>query len=156
MVANKTAVLIGLACELGGLLAGAPETHVAALRAFGEALGVAFQMQDDLLGLWGNPERTGKPVGSDLRSRKKTLPILHGITHSPEFKALLDETEAFDDTKVHRGLALLEAAGSKAYTQTRALTYHKTALEALAQAHNAGEAHNALCALTEKLLNRKM
>lgn len=155
MVTDKTAVLIGLAAELGGIIAGAPAAHADALRAFGEALGIAFQMQDDLLGLWGDPEQTGKPVGSDLRNRKKSLPILHGMTHSPEFRALL-AAETIDDTTVERGLALLEATDSHAYTQARICMYHQAALEALARSQGSGDAHTALRALAEQLLNREM
>jgi geranylgeranyl diphosphate synthase type I len=155
MVTKKTAVLIGLAAKLGGIIAGALEAHVDALREFGEALGIAFQMQDDLLGLWGNPEQTGKPIGSDLRNRKKTLPILHGVAHSPEFGILLAE-ETLDDAAVQQGLALLETTGSRGYTQTRMSTYHQAALKALAQSQGTGDAHAALRALAEQLLNREM
>jgi geranylgeranyl diphosphate synthase type I len=126
------------------------------LREFGEALGIAFQMQDDLLGLWGDPLQFGKPIGSDLRNRKKSLPILHGLANSPDFYALLTETEVFDDAAVAEGLALLEAAASQEYTQARARAYHKMALEALEHAQSKGDAHTALLELAAKLLNRTM
>jgi len=154
MIRSKTAALLGLVCELGGMLAGASEAHLTALRDFGVELGMAFQMQDDWLGLWGNPEQTGKPVGSDLRSRKKTLPILHGMAHSTDFAALLTTTSDIDDAAITRGLALLEAAGSREYVQAQALAHHRTALNALARSEGTGEAQAALYALTEKLVGR--
>jgi geranylgeranyl diphosphate synthase type I len=154
MIKNKTAALIGLACELGGMIADAPQTHIAALREFGESLGIAFQMQDDLLGLWGKPEQTGKPVGSDLRNRKKTLPILHGMTHSADFKALLTTTATIDDAGIARGLALLEAAGIREYVQAQALAHHRAALDALERSQGVGEAQAALYALAKQLMGR--
>jgi geranylgeranyl diphosphate synthase type I len=154
MICGKTAALLGLACELGGMLAGATDAHLATLREFGVELGLAFQMQDDWLGLWGNPEQTGKPVGSDLRNRKKTLPILHGIAHSADFVTLLTTITDTDDADIARGLALLEAAGSGKYVQDRVLAHHQTALDALARSEGTGEAQAALYALAKQLLGR--
>ncbi len=155
MIRKKTAVLIGLACELGGMIAMAPAAHTVALREFGENLGLAFQMQDDLLGLWGEPTQTGKPVGSDLRNRKKTLPILHGMAHNADFKALLTDTTPINDTNIAQGLALLEAAGSRAYVEAQVLVHHRLALAALERSHGEGEAQAALYALAERLISRK-
>ncbi|HUS97236.1 MAG TPA: polyprenyl synthetase family protein [Hyphomicrobiaceae bacterium] len=154
MIRNKTAVLIGLACELGSMIADAPQTHISASREFGESLGMAFQMQDDLLGLWGKPEQTGKPVGSDLRNRKKTLPIIHGMTHSADFKTLLTTTTAIDDRSIADGLALLETAGSREYVHAQALAHHRVALNALERSRGTGEAQAALYALAEQLFGR--
>ncbi len=75
MAAGKTASLLECASALGAILAGAPEAEVALLRGFGRELGMAFQLVDDAIGIWGDSEVTGKPVLGDLRSRKKTLPI---------------------------------------------------------------------------------
>jgi len=154
MVRGKTAALLGLTCELGGMLAGAAETQLAALREFGAELGVAFQMQDDLLGLWGNPAQTGKSVGADLRNRKKTLPILHGMAHSVAFRTLASSDVPLDDAHVDEGLALLEAAGSQEYTRAQALAHYRAALAALNRSAGTGEAQAALYALTEQLVGR--
>lgn len=154
MIEGKTATLLGLACELGGILAGAPAARLAALREFGVELGLAFQMQDDWLGLWGNPAQTGKPVGSDLRNRKKTLPILYGMAHSAEFQALVAGDAPLSDAHVTAGLALLEAAGSREYTHTQALAHHQAALAALARSAGTGEAQAALHALADQLVGR--
>jgi geranylgeranyl diphosphate synthase type I len=75
MAAGKTAALLECASALGALLSGAPTAQVDLLRGFGHELGMAFQLVDDALGIWGDADVTGKPVLSDLRSRKKTLPI---------------------------------------------------------------------------------
>ena len=155
MIAGKTATLLALSCELGGIVAGAPQAAITALREFGHALGMAFQMEDDLLGLWGDPRRTGKPVGSDLRKAKKSLPILHGIRHSPKLAALLKQPSTLDDAGVETALHLMEAAGSKTYTQNQAQQYHQQALAALTRTQGHGEAHQALYNLAQKLLNRE-
>ncbi len=155
MIEGKTAALLALCCELGGLCAGAPPEKVAALAEFGHMLGLGFQMEDDLLGLWGEPTETGKPVGSDLIHHKKTLPILHGLAHSPALTELL-AAPALDEATVARGLQLLEEAGSRAYTRARSAEYHRLAMAALERSAGSGEAQSALETLALRLLNRKM
>ncbi|WOI63923.1 polyprenyl synthetase family protein [Streptomyces fradiae] len=96
MAEHKTGSLLGCAAALGALLGGAPDTTVAALDRAGRHLGVAFQAVDDLLGVWGDPAVTGKPVHSDLRRRKKTYPVLAALAADTpaarELAALLDTT----------------------------------------------------------------
>ncbi|WVS81492.1 polyprenyl synthetase family protein [Streptomyces sp. SS162] len=96
MAEHKTGSLLGCAAALGALLGGAPDTTVAALDRAGRHLGVAFQAVDDLLGVWGDPAVTGKPVHSDLRRRKKTYPVLAALAADTpaarELAALLDAT----------------------------------------------------------------
>jgi geranylgeranyl diphosphate synthase type I len=155
MIERKTAALLGVACELGGLLAGAAEARQVALREFGVALGMAFQMQDDVLGLWGDPARTGKPIGSDLRRRKKSLPILHGMAHSPALRELLTQPDReMDEAQVAQALDLLAETGSRAYTEERAAAYHRAAMAALERSQGQGAAHATLVALAEGLLRR--
>lgn len=75
MIAGKTAELLSCACTLGAILSGADDERVQHLGRFGLLLGVAFQCTDDVLGIWGDPEATGKPAMSDLRSRKFSVPV---------------------------------------------------------------------------------
>ncbi|MDH6456203.1 MULTISPECIES: polyprenyl synthetase family protein [unclassified Streptomyces] len=79
MAEHKTGALLGCAAALGALLGGAPPAAVAALDRAGRQLGVAFQIVDDVLGTWGDPLVTGKPVHGDLRERKKTFPVLAAL-----------------------------------------------------------------------------
>jgi geranylgeranyl diphosphate synthase type I len=79
MVQRKTGALLGAAAAMGALAGGAPASTADALAIYGEAVGVAFQIQDDVLGLWGEPRRTGKPAGADLQRRKKSLPIVMAL-----------------------------------------------------------------------------
>ncbi len=79
MSAAKTGALLGCAASMGAILAGAPSATVGALRDYGRYLGLAFQAVDDLLGIWGDPAQTGKPAGSDLRQRKKSMPVVSAL-----------------------------------------------------------------------------
>ena len=76
MVSLKTGALYRAAASVGARVAGAGGEVVAAFRSFGSTIGMAYQIRDDVLGLWGDPRRTGKPVGSDLRRNKRSLPII--------------------------------------------------------------------------------
>ncbi|MFI5769292.1 family 2 encapsulin nanocompartment cargo protein polyprenyl transferase [Streptomyces sp. NPDC051658] len=80
MATAKTGALLGCACALGALYAGAGERVVGAMDGFGREAGLAFQLIDDLIGIWGDPARTGKPVGADLVAHKKSLPVVAALT----------------------------------------------------------------------------
>jgi octaprenyl-diphosphate synthase len=86
MVGDKTASLISASCKIGPLLAGAPDPVVDALGAYGECLGLAFQVADDVLDFTGDAGTLGKPVGRDLREGKITLPLIHALAAAPEEK----------------------------------------------------------------------
>ncbi len=115
MIARKTGALIETAAYVGALLGGASEQLMNHLRWYGRALGLAFQIGDDLLGIWGASAETGKPVAADLRRRKKSLPIVYAFQHSaPEERALLTalyqrrSSEPLDDIDVAAALGVLE------------------------------------------------
>jgi geranylgeranyl diphosphate synthase, type I len=76
MIARKTAALLACSASLGAWAAGAPAQSVAAVGELARELGIAFQFQDDALGVWGDPKVTGKPARDDIRSRKKALPMV--------------------------------------------------------------------------------
>jgi geranylgeranyl diphosphate synthase type I len=81
MVGNKTGALLACSASIGAVLAGAPAESVEALSGYGYHLGLAFQAVDDLLGIWGQPEVTGKPAWSDLRQRKKSVPVAYALSN---------------------------------------------------------------------------
>ena len=153
MVEGKTAALIGCACEMGALVAAAPALRREHLRAFGHHLGMAFQMQDDVLGIWGDPSATGKPVGSDIARRKKSLPIVHGLERNAELRGLLTQ-ETLSGTDVERATRLLERAGSRDYTEGLAREHHAQALTALEEADLQCPAAQALHEMAQALLGR--
>lgn len=124
MAEHKTGSLLGCAAALGALLGGAPDRTVAALDRAGRHLGVSFQAVDDLLGIWGDPARTGKPVHGDLRQRKKTYPVIAALASegpaARELAALLSSPYPPDDATAARAADLIEAAGGRTATLTEA------------------------------------
>ena len=79
-----------LAAEMGAILGGATGEKVRYYAGFGHNVGLAFQVQDDILGIWGDERATGKSAASDLVEGKNSLPVLHGLAHSPGSLRILD------------------------------------------------------------------
>jgi len=92
MARRKTGALLGCALELGALAAGRPDLRELCA-ALGEELGLAFQIRDDILGIWGDPEKTGKPVGSDLLRKKRSFPVSYALAKDPGLLPLLSAPE---------------------------------------------------------------
>lgn len=134
MEEGKTGALVACATALGALLAGAPAATVGALEAYGAHLGIAFQAVDDLLGIWGEPALTGKPVGSDLLAGKKTLPVAVAMAagggDAEELQALLAGEMAEAD--VARATRLVERCGARDEVVALADRHLAQALDALA------------------------
>lgn len=154
IIEGKTAVLLAAAAEGVGMLAGAPEPELSALRAYGLAYGRAFQLRDDYLDLLGDEATLGKPVGGDLREGKATHTVLtllleHG---SEEARAILARRAARDGD-VRRMAALAEESGADAATR-RAIEEQAgaavTALETFPPSH----ARDALTALVRREVER--
>jgi geranylgeranyl diphosphate synthase type I len=110
-------------------------------------------MEDDVLGIWGDPSITGKPVGSDIARRKKTLPIVHGLNRRAELDALLAKRTP-SDADVRRATEVLEEVGSREHTEQLAQAHHDKAMAALEEAELHGEAASALREMARGLLNR--
>ncbi|MFI6035943.1 polyprenyl synthetase family protein [Streptomyces sp. NPDC051315] len=113
MAEGKTGALLGCAAALGAVLGGAPPETVTALDRAGRHLGIAFQVVDDMLGIWGDPAVTGKPVHGDLREGKKTFPVLAALdSPAPVARRLVLALEAGGDPA--ETAALVEEAGGRA------------------------------------------
>lgn len=182
MAEGKTGALLGGACALGALSGGGDAEQVDCLRGFGHRLGLAFQLVDDLLGIWGDPAVTGKPVYSDLRNRKKSLPVVAALTsgtpagdelaelyrHSraPETTAAPAErrdtgvgpapaphTDSTDATLV-RAAELVETAGGRAWAQARADDLLGESLDRLASANPVPSTAVELTALARLIAHR--
>jgi len=154
MIEGKTAALVACACEMGALIAAASPGQREHLHLFGHHLGLAFQMRDDVLGLWGAPSVTGKPAGADIARRKKSLPILHGLERSAELRALFAQ-ETLSAAGVRRAMELLQETHSREYAEQLAREHHALALAALAEANLQGPAAQALRELAQTLLSRE-
>jgi octaprenyl-diphosphate synthase len=152
IVRRKTAVLIGACCELGAQLSGAPADAVAALRRFGEGIGVAFQIQDDLLDLEGRQDVVGKSLGRDLEKGKLTLPvIIHLAQASGEVRErTIEAIRARDGVAL---LAELTASGSLAAARSRAVELVAAARTEL-QHVPAGLSRDALDAAAMAIVHR--
>lgn len=153
MIRGKTAALVTCSCELGALIADASPVQREAVVQFGLNLGLAFQVRDDILGIWGNPDLTGKAAGADIARRKKSLPIVHGMSASDEFRGLIQQ-EPFESSDVALATRLLEQSGSRSFAEALCAEYHAQAHEGLQSANLSGAAADALGALTQTLLAR--
>jgi geranylgeranyl diphosphate synthase, type I len=158
MVSGKTAALLGCACALGGLLAGAESSRVRHLQQFGYHLGVAFQAVDDLLGIWGDPQATGKPAHSDLRAAKKSLPVVAALTSRTaagrELCSLYLGADPLDEANLERAVSLIEQAGGRAWTHEEAARQLDTALSCLAAAAPDPQAVRRLAAISHLMTHR--
>jgi geranylgeranyl diphosphate synthase type I len=134
MIGRKTAALIAASIEAGALLATDDEHVIGRYRDFGWALGIAFQLNDDLLGIWGAEQATGK-AASDVAHKKKTLPVIYAYEHAgPEDRERLAELYALPDpsrAEVAEIIAILERTGAREYTRDRARAYRDQALQEL-------------------------
>ncbi len=154
MISGKTAALLAACCEVGALIAGARIEERNDYHLYGKYLGLAFQALDDLLGIWGETELTGKSAESDLASGKKSLPVLYGLSKKNKFAERWNLGPISPD-EVPTVAALLEKEGARDYTQERANIMTDEALKALERANPQGEAGEAIRGLTHQLLNRK-
>lgn len=138
MATGKTGALLGGACSLGAVFGGGEPAQVDRLREFGGHVGLAFQFVDDLLGIWGDPDVTGKAVYSDLANRKKSLPVVAALTSgTPAGDELADlyfgDGELTGDDLV-RAAALIESAGGRAWAEQQSGTHLELALSCLRDA----------------------
>ena len=135
VVRGKTAALFSAATEVGGVIAGAPEDQVKALFAYGDALGIAFQIVDDLLD-WQGGTGIGKNVGDDFREGKLTLPVIRAIaagdTNDRVFWTRTLEKRVQEAGDLEQALALLERHGTLASTRDDAIAWAAQAKAALA------------------------
>ena len=130
MERGKTGALLAYAASVGAILASAPEPEIDALRGFGMNLGIAFQAVDDILGIWGDPALTGKPAGSDIRERKRSVPVTMALAESEELRTLYD-TDDTDDIDVDQARGLIESTGARERTEALALSHLDLALAAI-------------------------
>jgi geranylgeranyl diphosphate synthase, type I len=134
MSAHKTGALISCACALGAILGRGTEQQADVLRAYGRHVGIAFQAVDDVLGIWGEPDVTGKPTAGDLRQHKKTLPVAHALAApgagAAELAGLLSDGE-LSAGAIERALEILDASGGRAWSLQIAQEHLGLALETL-------------------------
>lgn len=156
MIRGKTAALIGASAAIGAVVGGATEAQVEAFQSFGRAAGLAFQIQDDILGIWGDPAVTGKAAGNDILRRKKSLPILYTLNHKSigePFAALL--SNQLDESNVALAIAYMNQAGARAYAEGIVQTHFDNSLAALKKVLGNRTEQSMLWALVDSLLHRQ-
>ena len=159
VIQRKTACLIQAACQVGALLAEAPDDQVQALSDYGHHLGVAFQMADDLLDYTGDTVEFGKAVGTDLREGKLTLPLIHALGHASKEDCARLETvigrEEISASEFEEVLGLIKKCGGIEYTKEQALAHISKAKQSL-KGFSVSESRILLEQIADYVLTRKV
>ena len=136
MIALKTGALIRCSLTLGAAVGTRDAATIEAFRACGTSLGYVFQIRDDVLGVWGDEETTGKPVGADVRRKKNSFPVVHAMFRAEERdrQLVMDiyRKETLTDSDVATVLDVMEAVDTRGHAQSLAAEHCDRALEALA------------------------
>lgn len=153
MIKRKTSVLVELCAELGALIAGRDEETIRHFAAFGLNLGLAFQVKDDILGIWGDEAVIGKSAATDIETRKKTIPVLYGLERHEGLRTLYQQGN--HNGFVKEVIALLDETGAREYADKEAAAYSHNALHHLEAADPTPEGFAVLHDMALKLLNRQ-
>jgi geranylgeranyl diphosphate synthase type II len=162
MISSKTAVLLGASLQIGALIAGAPTVDAHNLYNFGKNIGIAFQLQDDLLDVYGDQSKFGKQVGGDILSNKKTFLFLKAMEVLDDssrktlenFYSNASITTA--DEKLDAVISLFNNAHIKQYAKDEMQHFHNNALQHFSEVHLPAEAKKPLLDFCETLMMREI
>ena len=159
MIRNKTAALLAASAQMGAIVATEDVACIDGYYRFGENLGMAFQVQDDILGAWGDPQVTGKSAATDIRDKKKTLPVVYALNHSNHTAArklarLYAHEGPLELAQIESVLDILDKVGARQYSEEMAETFHRQALRSLDQSGIRNAAQSHLRELAASLLGR--
>lgn len=158
MARGKTAALIGAACELGAFSAGAGEPARSAAREYGEAIGLAFQIKDDVLNLTADPSKYRKKIGEDVMEGKRSLITIHLLASAPEEKRRrameILSREGKTDGEVQEIISMAKESGSVDYASSVAERHVKSSKEALSRIES-GEGRELLSGLADYIVSRE-
>ena len=153
MIEGKTASLLAMSSKLGALIAGSDPNTQELYFDIGKNLGLAFQVYDDILGIWGKPEETGKSTATDLITRKKSLPILYGLSNNGIFRQMWEAE--ISEKNVTLLADQLRQEGAYDYAQQKAEEFTSAAINAFELARPSGPAAEAFQELIHNLTQRK-
>jgi geranylgeranyl diphosphate synthase type I len=153
MIEGKTAALTAACCQIGAIVAGANDAQINALRDFGRWIGMSFQLQDDVLGIWGDPAKTGKQ-DSDLAHHKKTLPILFAAERDGRIRERYFSGNRLNNGDLNSIREMIETAGGRAHAEQAAESAYAHALESLDNAGGLSPHAQSLRDLARSLLGR--
>lgn len=158
MIYRKTAALIEASLGVGSLLATTDEAIIKRFRKFGRDMGMAFQIRDDIIGTWGDTENTGKPKGSDIFNKKKTLPVVYTFENSSgnEKRALLKiyGKEKLSESDVEFIIDVMDKKGAYDYAQSTASEFEESAMKELKKLKLNDEAMDFFISLFDFLTRR--
>lgn len=156
MLRGKTGKLCSISCRLGAQFAGGDESTRNALATFGDSVGIAFQIADDFLDIWGNDRTVGKTLGTDIAQGKLTLPIIRLLQTAPESqrRGILDILRGEEDRRLNAILPLLNRSDAARYTMATAEAFQRQALAAL-DVLAPSDARTALRAIADFSIRRK-
>jgi geranylgeranyl diphosphate synthase type I len=149
MAAGKTGSLMAASSAIGAVLAGAPDETVHALETYGAQVGLSFQLVDDVLGIWGDPEVTGKPVFSDLRAGKKTLPVSYALSQDTSIGLI-------DPEDLEKRADAIDRAGGKQWALDEAARRMRMGEDALASVDLPETVRADLVALGHFIVDREV
>lgn len=156
MIQGKTAALIAGSSALGAFIGGADARQVECLDRFGLNVGLAFQIQDDILGIWGDPAVTGKAAGNDILRRKKSLPLIYALEHAAAASLLRSLwRDDVDEESLPAVLSCLDEVNAKGWTEEKLRHYHSEGLRALRDALGPQFGSSLLKNLADDLLVRR-
>jgi len=160
MIRLKTSVLLGCSLKTGALIAGAGDEDANRLYEAGVNMGLAFQLRDDVLDVWGNPETFGKEIGGDIMNNKKTFLLINAMLlargdDADELRHWLNDPYATRDDKVKGVTALYERLGVRQLAEDAIVLYNDLAVAAFSQVAMADDARQAFIALSNRLAGRK-
>jgi geranylgeranyl diphosphate synthase, type I len=159
MIRSKTASLLAAPSASGAIIGGATEEETILAQKFGEWLGMAYQVHDDALDLFGDEQVLGKPIFTDLRAGKKNLILIHALSHSTEnerqfMESLVGKKGAYDKEEVSRARDILEKHGSLQYAKARSVQYVSEAKQLTERLSTDSRAKRGLLALSDYLSER--
>ena len=158
MIKGKTAALTGLSCELGAYLGGASMEQATALREFGEALGISFQIKDDILNVTGTFEKYKKEIGGDITEGKRTLMVVHALKNASQQeqeylkKTLISKTNKKSD--IEKVISIFESTDAIEYAAEKSREFKDEALKSLKSLKDSNE-KNLLLELMKYVLERE-
>lgn len=154
MIDGKTSAMLSASASMGGISAGADSETIEKMAMFGRYLGLAFQLQDDILDIWGDPSVTGKERAVDIRQRKKTYPVILGLKRNAALHQYYDHKNELSDAEVSDIISLLDASDAHHDTELLVTEYSEKALECLQDTSLIEDASNAMKKLVSMLMKR--
>jgi geranylgeranyl diphosphate synthase type I len=158
MIGRKSGALLGASLRLGALVAGCDDEEQERFETFGRELGLAFQIRDDVLGIWGEGSATGKPVGADIARKKKSLPVVHAFQQvvGPDHDVLTDAyaKAEMDDDDINEVLSILQRWNCRYFAQGLAEDHRSRAMSMISRTPISPDARRSFDDLMSFVLER--